>query len=692
MARCSVCVLFLAAAATYAAERPIAVQPTTQAVARLQKMEFTIQADARFDNPYDPAEIDLRLVLTSPAGKRITVPAFCYQPFESRAREHNGRMAEWLYPVGQPVWKARFAPDETGEWTCVAVLKSAASPPARFRCTESSDGGFIRVSRTDPRYLEFDSGKPFFAVGQNVAFVTDSFSKIEMIRKLGENGANSARIWACSEDWAMAIEARKSAFGRSWGWNVPFVPMPDRDAYHTGRLCIRLSGESGTALTLQPCYAVALRPGRRYRLAGKIMGDTGISFDLNGQRKVEAKKQWTPFSEEFIAGPIQWWLSGPSFRLTAKGSVFLADLSLKESDGGPELLWEADPNRPPLGVYNQVDCFMLDQIVEAAEQNGVYLQVVLLTRDHYMWKLTHEGRAYDEAIAYAKALARYAAARWGYSTHIAAWEYFNEMNPGLPTERFYAEAGAAFEQFDVNHHIRATSGWASPTKEYRHPQLETADMHYYLRPAEGELFKDEVAAVLSRTRLLEQNVKDRPLLFSEFGMTDDKWQRSPLLDRDREFVHLHNALWASALSGFASTTCHWYWDDIHKRDLYGLYRGISRFCADVPFNTAHFRKCSAKVDGNARVVGLQGESCAYLWLCDPQATWWKTAMDGVKPTEIRGVKVAITGLRRGDYLAQWWDTRKGEPVGQEKLGTPAGAIEIAAPPFTRDIAVKVVAQ
>ena len=44
------------------------------------------------------------------------------------------------------------------------------------------------------------------------------------------------RLWTCGEDWALAIEARKSAWGRSWDWRPPFVPAPGEPA---GRLCVQ---------------------------------------------------------------------------------------------------------------------------------------------------------------------------------------------------------------------------------------------------------------------------------------------------------------------------------------------------------------------------------------------------------------------------------------------------------------------
>jgi len=679
-----------------AAERPISIEAASKEVSRYQRLELTIRAEAAGDNPYDPANIDLAVEFTSPGGKKLSVPAFFGQPYERRQVERSGRKAEWLYPTGMPGWKARFAPTEVGAWSCEAVLKdrvgTARSAAVAFQCTASADKGFVRVSVRNPHYLERDDGSPFFAVGQNVAFITDSYLGAEMIGRLGAAGGNFARVWACAEDWAMAIEARKSAWGRSWAWATPIVLAPDRESYHTGRLCLKLAGDAGAGATIAPCHPVALRPETKYRFAGRIRADDGVdvSVDLGGPQTMAGKKDWAAFAVEFTSKPGEWWLGEPRLKLTAKGAAWLKDLSLKEAAGGPELLWEADTDRPTLGVYNQPDCAMVDAIVEAAERSGVFLELTLLTRDHYMPLLGHEhGAEYDRAIALGRRLVRYAVARWGYSTHVAAWEYFNEMDPGKPTDRFYAELGAAFEAVDVNRHLRSTSTWSSPSKDYRHPRLDTADLHYYLRPSEAA-WKDAVAAVQGRWKMMAENVKGRPALFAEFGLADNQWQRAPETDKDTEYLFLHDGLWASALSGFASTASAWWWEDIHKKDMYHLYTPVARFMADVPVTAATLRAAAATADKGLRVLGLQEDGGAYLWLSDPAASWGAVALDGKKPAEVSGAMVTVPGLDPGAYRVEWWDTREGKVVKQEAATAAKEGLALHPPAFTRDIACKVV--
>ena len=684
-----------------AAERQIAIEPSAKQVKRYEKIEFSLQVAAFCKNPYDPDEIALEIELTAPSGKRIVLPAFYYQHFERQRLDQGRRKTEWLYPVGDAVWKARFVPTEAGVYSCAAKLKdgggAARSASIAFESLPSAGKGYVRVSSSDPRFLAFDDGSPLFPIGQNAAFVRDVYETEETFGKMAAQGANYARVWACCEDWAMAIEARKSAWGRSWSWNPPIVAMPDREGYHSSDKCIKIAGETGTAIEVSPSHPLALRPNTKYQLSGTVRADgrTSLSLEIGGAKEgktIAATGKWTPFKHKFASSADQWSLSRLSLRLTRKGTVWLRDLSLKEAKGGPELLWEADVNRPVRGYYNPLDCFMLDKVVEAAEKNGIRLQLVLLTRDHYMDLLKDENsRDYNEAIASAKKLLRYVVARWGYSTHVAVWEYFNEMNPGLPTNRFYAELGDYLEQADPYRHLRATSGWGPSKKDWQHPKLDTADMHYYMRPATKELFKDAVESVRERAKFFLETAPNKPRLFSEFGLTEDNWLRGGRGNDDTEFIHLHNGLWTSALSGLSCAVLPWFLEELDRKDMYHHYKPVAAFVADIPFTTGALRAANATVSNNeVRIAGLQGKAGAYLWLSNRQATWWKIGVEKSVPSEISGASFVIDGLEPGAYQVQWWDTWNGKILIQEKVGTATPKLELKVPSFSRDIACKII--
>jgi len=461
----------------------------------------------------------------------------------------------------------------------------------------------------------------------------------------------------------MAIEARKSAWGRSWAWKPPIAPRPAyagpfHPAYGldapAGPSCIKLAGEDGAQVSASPTRPLAVRPGTHYRLAGRLLAEGGarLAIEVDGLRDampIDGEPgRWVAFERELEMPGGRWWLERIGFRLRGAGAIFLADLSLREAGGGSELLGQADVNRPVAGRYDQEDSALLDRLIEAAEASGIYLQITVVTRNLYMDDLKKDGEpAYDASIRSVKRLLRYAVARWGWSTHVAAWEYFNEMDPGRPTDRFYRELGEYLEAIDPYRHLRATSAWAPNPRDWAHPKLDTADMHFYLRPEIGDAWKDAASTVAERATFLRARAPAKPALLAEFGLADDKWGRSEYLAKDARYLHLHDALWASAMAGLSGGAMAWWWEDLDRKDRYGVYEGLAAFVADIPFPEARFRPAAwATRDDRLRVLALLGEDRACLWIRDPSATWWRTAVEGAAPPRIDGAAIEIPGFAR----------------------------------------------
>jgi hypothetical protein len=670
---------------------------STAKVGRFEKIEFRIQGVGSYVNPFDPAQVDARIEVTIPGGRRSSVPAFHAQEYERRRIQ--GR--DWIYPVGWPVWKARFAPMTVGRFEAVAVRKDgrgeSRSHPISFECVPSRAKGFVRVSRHDPRFLEFSEGQPFFAIGQNLAFIGNgqyvTLSKAEEIfARLATNGANYLRIWTCCEDWALALEARKSAWDRSWSRRAPVVPMPD----DSSRRCLRITG-SKAVQEVNPSHPVALRPNTRYVITGRVRVEAGALLRLEVQGTsspalaAAVPQEWSSFRHEFATGAGDYWLGSMRFRLEGQGTAWLDDASLQEAGGGPELLWEADINRPMRGFYNPVDCFLLDELVSSAERHGLYLQLCLLTRDLYMEALKDPASPeYERAIADARNLLRYAVARWGYSTSVAAWEYWNEMNPNLPTDRFYTELGEFLEQTDPYGHLRTSSTWGPSPKDCRHPKLDLADTHFYLRPTDSNRLTDEVEAIQDRTRWLREQAPNKPAHLGEFGLADDQWRITDELKQSPELVDAHNALWASALSGASGTALFWWWERLDERNVYPFYRPVSAFVADVPWTSGEVQPAGVGAsDNRVRVVGLRARDRAWLWLFHRAASWKGTVTEKRPPAELSDVTCELSELLDGAYRVEWWDTRAGEILKTDRTESHGGVLRLIAPAFTRDLAVKI---
>jgi len=686
-------------------QRNVKLQTQTKSVGKYQKIELSIQVDGKYDNPFDPDEADLAVLLKTPGGKEITLPAFYCQEYERRKITRGGKAANWYYPTGEGAWKARFSPAETGAYLATAILKdrngSLRSESLKFDCTASANKGFLQAGRKDPRFLEFSEGGFFFPIGQNLAFIGESqyvdVTKAEEIfGKLAKNGANFLRIWTCCEDWAMAIEARKSAWGRSWYRNATIVPTPGNENNPNARKCVKLEGGNGTSITVSPSHSVALRPKTRYILAGQFKADgpSGLRVEVshnNGTMTFDAgpKDQWTNFKQEFVTGENDFWLGKVVLSIVGTGTIWLDNLSLKETDGGPQLLWEADVNRPIRGFYNQIDCFMLDQILEAAEQNGIYLMLCLITRDLYMNTLSNDqSREYQQAIKDAGKLMRYAVARWGYSTSVAAWEYFNEIDPGKPTDRFYDELGKYLEQIDIYHHLRTTSTWHPSAKDCHHPLLDIGQLHHYMRPETKENYKDEVEVVLDKVRFLREHAPSKPVLIGEFGLATPKWGLSEDMKQDNKGIHFHNSLWASAFAGASGTTLFWWWDQLDKQDAYGHYRPLAAFLRDVSF--AGLQEIKATVSNQQiRLLGYQGSDRAYIWVFNRQATWWNCVIEKQTPPQITEATIEFPGLESGNYRVEWWHTQQGKTIAKKQISLTQGPLRVPVPTFSDDIACKI---
>jgi hypothetical protein len=689
---------------TCEAQQQVTLHAAQEQVGKYEKLELVIEVGRQYPAPFDPCEVEINVLITSPSGRLLVLPAFFGQDYERQNVPQSGRTTAWYYPLGTGSWKARFAPREVGTYVARASLKDrqgeVASAPVAFTCVASSRKGFLRVGTKDPRFLEFTEGGPFFAIGQNLAFIGETqyvtpVKAEQIFGKLAANGANFVRIWTCCQDWALAIEAQKSAWSRSWAKESHVVSMPGAENDPNARKCIRLKGDSGASITASPSHPVGLRPKTRYTFTGrfKAEGCKALRWQVGGNdwelpAPSGGSPDWQSFRKEFVTGDNERWLGRVAFGLVGPGTIWLDALSLKEAEGSAELLWEADINRPIRGYYNPLDCFMLDQLVEAAERNGIYLMLCAITRDLYMSTLSKvDSPEYRLATEDARKFMRYAVARWGYSTSVAAWEYFNEMDPGKPTDRFYAEVGNYLAKIDIYGHLRTTSTWAPSARDCRHPQIDIAQTHHYMRPDDDD-FKDEVESIIRQTRFLRDNAPSKPALIGEFGLATPKWGLSDYMKQDREGVHFHNCLWASAFAGNSGTAMFWWWEILDQQDVYRHYKPLATFLAGV--SPAGLRPTTATTsEPRLRILGHQANDRAYLWLANRQAIWWNLVVEKRQPEPIDSATITIEGLDPHSYVVLWWDTQEGEPVSRQTATPNGGRLPLTVPPFTRDLACKI---
>jgi hypothetical protein len=196
--------------------------------------ELTIETGVAATNPFDPAQVDLKVRFTSPSNQVVVAPAFSYQDFDPATLE----------PKGAPNWRVRFTPSEPGRWQARAELAAPAlkSEPVTFDVTPNPDAhGFVRIDKQNPRYFAFDDGTFFFPIGLNLGWSTAPPAGVlkdyeRWLDKLSQNGGNVARVWMAS--WSFGIEWKDTGLGdyaarmkQAWLLDQVFAMAEQRHVY-----------------------------------------------------------------------------------------------------------------------------------------------------------------------------------------------------------------------------------------------------------------------------------------------------------------------------------------------------------------------------------------------------------------------------------------------------------------------------
>ncbi len=150
----------------------------SETIGLYEKFEAVYDLEAfEYDNPFDPDQIDVTAIFTSPSGKHRTIFGF-YDNYQNA-----------------DAWKVRFSPDETGEWSVVISARDVNgedhSNVLRFTAVESGHHGRLRVSAENPRYLRYDDGTGFYGVGMYTPWRND----VEKFDRLEKYGGNIFAIW-----------------------------------------------------------------------------------------------------------------------------------------------------------------------------------------------------------------------------------------------------------------------------------------------------------------------------------------------------------------------------------------------------------------------------------------------------------------------------------------------------------------
>lgn len=554
-------------------------------VAVWERYEMSGQIHPAAENPFDPSQVLAYGEFIAPDGSRREMPAFYTQRYRRRLVE--GR--EELAPIGRGFWQVRFTPTAQGEWRARLIAETpegrGASRWQSFRAGPPSarEHGFLRVSPDDRRYLTFDDGTAYFAVGENLCWydARGTFAYDDWFAKLAAQGVSYVRLWMPS--WAFALE-----------W---------------------------------------IERGPDGAVVSSSLGDYRARLDRAWQldRVIEAAEA----HDIYVMLSIQ--NHGP-FSLVANSE------------------WEDNP-------YN-------------AANGG---------------PLSHPRDLFTdpEARELFRRRLRYLVARWGYSTHILAWELWNEVQWVAPDSspevlEWHREMARTLRELDPYSHLVTTSaGFAADTPLFDLPEIDLRQAHFYAYP-----FTYDFSEVLPWLAGQGPDAT-KPLLLAEVGVD---W-RGPAetIASDPQAIGFHDGLWATTVAGSMGTGMTWWWDNvIDPENLYDHFGPVARFVDGVAFDREGFANLSADAitEGRRlRALAMQGRRVILAWVRDSDYQWFPgdTRLDAPPVIDAR---LTLSGVSDGAWTARWLDTYTGEELASVVVDVVGGELLLDVPVFSKDVALR----
>ncbi len=195
-------------------------------VPQYEKFEISLTLSGSYTNPFDPAQVRVDGYFVAPDHSMVSQLGFYYQDYTMTL---TGGAANWpnvssfrgvetFAPVGNPVWKVRFAPQQAGVYQYYVKVTDGSgtttSSTSSFEAVDTGNPGFIRISSLNHRYFAFDNGHPFIGVGLNVGWWQDEYQRIAAYRyyfgQMHDYKANLARVWMTNsgknQDWILSIQ------------------------------------------------------------------------------------------------------------------------------------------------------------------------------------------------------------------------------------------------------------------------------------------------------------------------------------------------------------------------------------------------------------------------------------------------------------------------------------------------------
>jgi hypothetical protein len=290
----------------------------------------------------------------------------------------------------------------------------------------------------------------------------------------------------------------------------------------------------------------------------------------------------------------------------------------------------------PGSRFNPDAIARMDALVEMAEASGTYVMLALDAHIAFMgrhWDLNPYNRKnggpaatpmdfFTDPTARARYRdrLRYLVARWGYSPHLAVWEFFNEIDhvvhdrkpdpiPDAVITAWHAEMGAELRRLDP---------YGRPvTTSISHRVIAGLDAVEALAFNQRHIYRN--------TDVIPQVIRDelrrsgKPYVIGEYGYEWD-WNKDFNAFADRMDDDFKRGLWLGLFSPTPILPMSWWWEFFDERGV-TAYFGAVRLISDrmLAAGRGEFAEIPADA-GAARTLAVRCGGETFVYLHNPAAT------------------------------------------------------------------------
>ncbi len=367
-----------------------------------------------------------------------------------------------------------------------------------------------------------------------------------------------------------------------------------------------------------------------------------------------------------------------------------------------------------IGRYNMRNAWKFDRIMDAAAENEVYVQLLLINhgqlstwvdaewqddpynvRNGGFLRSPEEVFSDPEARRLIRNKFRYAVARWAYNPYLFSWNPLNEIDLVGDSPRFrrsrslvdwFREMSAYLKEIDPWQHMVT----AHFTENYHdlafHGIFQLDDIDFTANNAYYNVGREDIATRFRRA--YDFHVRfNKPFLINEFGGTP---HGSSLRNLKRD---LQVGIWGGYTMPMAATPLFWWHQLVRDQDWYHMYSSIVDF-KQIVGEARRGMDVLSPHDGGG-VAGLHGaggqlmhcpEKDAYLgWFYSEQYVRGNLH-DNVRLQEVSDLCIQLDDVTEGTYRVVIWDPQEGIAAEDREVSLSPG-VGIQLPSFTKDLAI-----